>query len=255
MKISGVIITYNEEKNIERCIRSLQHVCDEIIVLDSFSNDSTEEICNALNVKFYKNFFTGYTEQKNKVIEYAENDYVLSLDADEELSKRLIQSITEIKNLSLFDAYHFNRLNIYCGKKIRTTSWYPDRKIRLWNKFKGEWSGDLIHEVVEMNENSTIKLLIGDLLHYSYNTIEDHIKQVNKYSSIGAEQLIKQHKKYLLLKSVLNPIVRFLKNYFFKFGFLGGYTSFMISVIISFETFIKYSKALQLKNNARNLKK
>ena len=252
VKLSGVIISFNEEKNIERCLASLVDVVDEIIVLDSFSTDRTEEICKQFKVKFFQHKFAGYTKQKNRAIDYAENDYILSLDADEVLSDELQNSLQKVKEKAEFDAYDFNRLNIYCGKPIKRTGWYPDRKIRLWNKQKGKWIGDLIHEVVKVDEGCKVNFLKGDLLHYSFNTIEEHLNQVNKFSTISAEQLFQKKKKNLWLKAMINPPFRFLKNYFLKLGFLGGYTTFLISIIISFETFLKYSKAIQLKKGKKD---
>ena len=146
MKLSVVIITYNEEKNIERCLNSVKEVADEIIVLDSFSTDKTEEICKRHAVKFFQHEFNGFSSQKNRASGLAENDYILSLDADEVLSERLKRSILKVKENALFDGYFFNRLNIYCGKPIKFTTWYPDRKLRLWNRKKGEWNKE-IHEL------------------------------------------------------------------------------------------------------------
>lgn len=251
IKLSAVIITYNEEHNIERCLQSLQDVADEIIVLDSFSTDKTEEICKKNNVKFRQHKFDNYTKQKNRAAEYAKHNFVLSLDADEALSEQLKQSIKQIPENQLFDAYDFNRLNIYCGKPIKHTSWYPDKKIRLWNKQKGKWTGDKIHEVVEIDKNAKIRFLEGDLLHYSFNSIEEHIKQANKFSSISAEQIHENEEKLLILKAFVNPSFRFIKNYFLKLGFLEGYTGFLISIIIAFETFLKYSKAIYLKKSKK----
>jgi len=248
IKISVVIITFNEEKNIERCLKSVQDIADEIIVLDSFSNDKTKVICKNYNIKFFEHEFDGHIQQKNRVITYAENDYVLSLDADEELSDELKKSIYDFKQNPNSDAFFFNRLNIYCGKAIKYTSWYPDRKIRLWNKNSGKWDGFNPHDTVILNEGIKKKFLKGNLLHYSFNSIEEHISQANKFSSIGAEELIKNKKKLLIIKALFNPAFRFFKNYFLKYGILGGYTGFMLSVIISFETFLKYSKAVYLKN-------
>ena len=247
MKLSVVIITYNEEKNIKRCINSVEEVADEIIVLDSHSTDKTEEICSEFDLKFFKHDFNGHIQQKNRVVNMAENDFVLSLDAAEELSDELRLSILKIKEEFQYDAYYFNRLNIYCGKPIKYTTWYPDKKLRLWNRKKGEWGGVNPHDTVKIQKGKPKKYLKGNLLHYSFNTIKEHIVQANKFSTIGAEQLIKNNNKNLLLKAFIKPTFRFFKDYFIKLGILGGYTGFLISIIISFETFLKYSKAYQLR--------
>ncbi len=251
IKLSVVIITFNEEKNIERCLKSVIEIADEIIVLDSFSNDKTEEICQKYKVKFFRHEFDGHIQQKNRVISFAENDYVLSLDADEVLSVKLKKSIIEFKQNPNSDACFFNRLNIYCGKAVKHTNWYPDRKIRLWKKDSGKWEGINPHDTVILNEGANKKYLKGDLLHYSFNSIEEHILQANKFSSISAEQLVQNNKKNLVLKAIINPSFKFFKNYFLKLGFLEGYTGFLISTVISFETFLKYSKAIYLKHKKK----
>lgn len=251
IKLSVVIITFNEEKNIERCLKSVQDIAEEILVLDSFSVDKTEEICKSFNVKFHQQEFENFAKQKNYAVSLASNDLVLSLDADEVLSEELIESIKEIKLNSNYEGYIFNRLNIYCNKPIKYTTWYPDKKLRLWDRRKGEWDSD-IHETVKMNEGSTTKRIKGDLLHYSFNSIEEHIAQANRFSTLSAENIVKKKKKNLLFKALVNPFVRFFRNYFIKFGFLGGYIGFMLSIIISFETFLKYSKAISLKRKLKD---
>jgi glycosyltransferase involved in cell wall biosynthesis len=248
-KISAVIITFNEEKNIKKCINSLKDIADEIIVLDSFSTDKTEEICIEEKVRFYKHIFDGHIQQKNRVIEYATHKYVLSLDADEVISEELKKSILEIKESIEFDSYYFNRLNYYCGKPIRTTNWYPDKKLRIWNKEKGKWGGENPHDKVIMHENSSLKYIQGNLLHYSFNSIEEHLNQSNKFSKIAAEQLILKNKKNLFFKMIFSPTFKFVKNYVLKFGILGGFNGFLISALIAHETFLKYAKAIHKKRS------
>ena len=138
LKISGTIITYNEEKNIARCIESMLPVCDEIIVLDSLSSDKTKEICLKYNVKFLSKKFLGHVEQKNKAVEFTKNDYILSLDADEALTSDLQDQILDFKKSPNSDALKFNRLTRYIDRWIRNCDWYPDVKIRIWNKNLGK---------------------------------------------------------------------------------------------------------------------
>ncbi|MEI6021287.1 MAG: glycosyltransferase family 2 protein, partial [Bacteroidota bacterium] len=141
IKLSVVIITHNEEKNIERCLLSVQTFADEIVVLDSFSNDHTEAICAKYNVIFLQHVFDGHIQQKNRAITHASHQHVLSLDADEALSETLIQSILNVKQNFENDGYYMNRLTNYCGHWVKHCGWYPDQKLRLWNKSKGEWTG------------------------------------------------------------------------------------------------------------------
>ncbi|MTI29248.1 glycosyltransferase family 2 protein, partial [Cytophagales bacterium RKSG123] len=149
-KISAVIITYNEEKNIQRCLESLKGVVDEIVVVDSLSTDNTKKICEKFDVHFIENPFEGHIEQKNYAMGCARNDYVLSLDADEALSPKLKESILKVKENWTADFYSFNRLNNYCGQWIRHSGWYPDKKIRLWDRRKGKWGGKNPHDNVVM---------------------------------------------------------------------------------------------------------
>ena len=179
-KISAVIITNNEEKNIERCIDSLIGVVDEIIVIDSFSTDKTEEICKSKNVRFVQHEWEGFSKSKNFGNQLVTYDLILSLDADEALSVDLQNSLLDLKNKSdVFEAYSLNRRTNFCGNWINHSGWYPDQKLRLWNKNRGHWEGE-IHEKIKLNNNATIEHLNGDLLHYSYHTISDLNIQIEK---------------------------------------------------------------------------
>lgn len=245
-KISVVIITFNEERNIERCLLSVKDVADDIMVVDSFSTDRTEEICNNFKVRFITNEFKGHIEQKNWAITKAKYPHILSLDADEALSEELKSSIIEIKNNWLYDGYYFNRLTNYCGSWIRHTGWYPDKKLRLWDSRKGQWKGVNPHDKYELIEGATKKYLKGNLLHYSFFSISQHIQQVNKFSDISAEAYLKKGKKSNLLNILIHPVWKFLHLYFFKLGFLDGYYGLIISIISANAAFLKLIKLKQL---------
>jgi glycosyltransferase involved in cell wall biosynthesis len=253
LKLSVTIITFNEENNIERCITSVQSIADEIIVVDSYSTDTTKQICLKLGVDFIENKFEGHIQQKNFAISLTNNDYVLSLDADEALSDKLKQSIEALKKAeNLKEIYSFNRLTSYCGKWIKHCGWYPDRKVRLWNKNYGQWGGVNPHDKVSYKENSTIGHLEGDLLHYSFESIESHIRTANNFSTIAAKEAVKNGKKAnLIIHIVLNPIYTFISKYFFRFGFLDGFYGFVICYLSAVSNFLKYSKIRQLNNNGR----
>ena len=245
VKISGVIITFNEARNIEDCIVSLKPVVDEILVVDSFSSDETVQICNQLGARVVQNEFQGHIEQKNFAIENAENDVILSLDADERLSEDMSKSVLLVKNEWKNSAYSFNRLNNYCGKWLRH-SWYPDRKLRLWDRRKGKWGGTNPHDKVVMTDSQPIKLK-GDILHYAYENLEEHFEQVKKFAIIAANSKYKEGKKAnILVHIILNPFFKFVKRYFFRLGFLDGYYGLVFSGLTSYLNFMKYTRLREL---------
>jgi len=231
-KLSAVIITFNEEKNIERCIRSLEGVADEIVVL----------VCEKYKVKFHTDKFGGYIEQKNKAITYAAYPYILSLDADEALSKPLRASILQVKSHWDADGYTLNRLTNYCGKWIRHCGWYPDRKLRLFDASKGRWAGLNPHDVFVMKDNAVVKHLKGDLLHYSYYTIEEHYRQAERFSTLSAKSKYEKGKKAPLIKVWISPVVKFLKCYLLQRGILDGSAGWLICTISAKESYLKYHK-------------
>ncbi len=256
-KISAVIITFNEEANIRRCLTSLHSLVDEIIVVDSFSTDNTEKICREFNVNFITNAFAGHIEQKNFAMEKATYPFVLSLDADEALTGELAAAIHSIKSSSadqsVADAYAFNRLNFYCGKFIRHGVWYPDRKIRLWDRTKGRWGGENPHDTVIMQPGSVVKKLDGDLLHYSYSSITAHVQQMNKFSDIAAREAFRKGKTAnVFIHLVVHPFTTFLKSYIFRLGFLDGHQGYLVAVSAAYYRYLKYSKLLQLNSTVKN---
>lgn len=246
LKLSVVIITLNEEKNIGRCLNSVKEIADEIVVVDSFSTDRTEEICKEYGARFIKHEFGGHIEQKNWAIEQTKYRHVLSLDADEELSERLKKSILEVKGDWKFDGYYFNRLTNYCGKWIRHTSWYPARKLRLWDKTKGKWGGINPHDKFKLDKGATRKFLKGDLLHYSYYTINEHIAQINTFSTIVANAYLKENRTASYRNIIFHPLWRLFRDYIIKRGFLDGFYGLVISVNSAHETFLKYIKLRKL---------
>jgi len=246
IRISAVILTLNEEKNIERCIRSLEGVADDIVVVDSFSVDKTQELCERSAVRFIQHRFEGYIEQKNWAVTQAVNPYVLSLDADEALSPELKKSIIHIKENWDADGYYFNRLTNYCGKWIKHCGWYPDRKLRLWNSKKGRWTGINPHDRYVLDPGCTEKFLEGDLFHYSYYSIYQHTEQANKFSEILAREYFNMGKKFNLLDIITKPVWKFIHSYLLNAGFIDGYYGFVICIISAHATFLKYVKTRQL---------
>jgi glycosyltransferase involved in cell wall biosynthesis len=251
MKISGVIITYNEAQNIGRCLESLQDVCDEILVLDSFSTDQTEHICQQYGVRFEQHAFEGHIQQKNEALNRALYPWILSLDADEALTPALKQSILEVKAvLPAKGAFVFNRLTNYCGTWIRHSGWYPDTKLRLASKKDVKWGGINPHDQLLPNEGIKIQHLNGDLLHYSYYTKEDHFKQIDFFSKIAANELFTRNVRCSMINLYLKIVAQFLKSYFIKKGFLDGKAGWLIAIRSAYATQQKYSLLRQLWNNA-----
>lgn len=242
-QLSAVIITFNEEKNIERCLSSLKNVVDEIVVLDSFSTDRTEEICRKHGVSFYQHAFDGHIQQKNRAITYAKYPHVLSLDADEALDETLQRSIREVKENFVMDGYYMNRLTNYCGHWVKHCGWYPDRKLRLWDSRKGEWRGINPHDKYELFEgDKRAGYIQGDILHYSYYSIEDHYKQVEYFTTIAAKAYEEKGKGAAWYKLIVNPVAKFIDHYLLKLGFLDGQAGYLISRISAYATYLKYKK-------------
>jgi len=249
-KLSVAIITFNEERNIERCLQSLTRVADEIVVVDSFSTDTTKAICNRYNVVFSEHVFDGYSEQKNRAAALCSNELILSLDADEALSTELEQSILEVKKQPQADAYTFNRATHFCGQHIKGCGWYPDANIRLWKANAGQWTGSKVHEKFTLKAEAKIQHIKGDLLHYSYYSIEEHIAQINKFSTLSALKKFEKGKRSSILAITLFPRWRFFRDYIIKRGFLDGYYGYVISKNAAHEVFLKYTKLRDLwKNN------
>lgn len=247
IKISAVVITYNEEANIRRCLDSLVPVADEIVVMDSFSTDRTKEICSEYNLRFLENRFDGHIQQKNHAMEQAAHDVILSLDADEALTPELQASILEAKKYWRQDACRIARLTSYCGHWIHHCGWYPGWKIRLWDRRKGRWGGVNPHDTVIMKEGSVINKMEGDLLHYTYHTLGEHLTQMNKFSAIAAREAHKRGKKVnTLWHLVCYPAFTFLRNYILKRGFLDGYYGFIVCKNSAYYRFLKYSKLAEL---------
>lgn len=250
VNLSAVIITYNEEKNIERCIKSIGKMADEILVVDSFSDDKTEKICKKLNVKFIQNKFKGHIEQKNFAIKKAKYDWVLSLDADEALSKELKESISTVLDNPKLSAYRMNRLTNYCGKWIKHCGWYPDSKIRLFDRNIAQWGGINPHDKIILKENTDLGFLKGDILHYTVNSISEHINVINKYSQIAAEHSYKEGKRTNIFGILIRTITKFIRDYFLKLGFLDGYYGLVICVNSAHSKFLKYTKIYELQKKS-----
>jgi glycosyltransferase involved in cell wall biosynthesis len=250
VSLSVVIITFNEEANIARCLQALGDVADEVLVVDSFSTDSTVAICLAHGARVVQNAFVGYVEQKNFATDQARFDHVLQLDADEVLTDELRQSIRQAKADWQHAAYSLARLTNYCGTWVRHGGWYPDRKLRLYDRRQGRWLGLLLHEHYEVQYGQTTGQLAGDALHYSYHSIAQHVNQLNKFTSITAqERALKGKTRVTILHLVAKPLWKFVHGYVFRLGFLDGFAGLSIAAISAAGVFLKFAK---LKTGTQN---
>ncbi len=244
--LSVVIITFNEEKNIGRCIESVMTVADEVVVIDSFSNDRTVAIASAMGAKVKQSAFDGYINQKNKAINEASSHYVLLLDADEFLSGELAASILKEKENFRYKAYSMKRCNIFRGSYIRHGLWYPDRKLRLFDKRYGNCGGLNPHDIIVMKETTGVKLLNGDMYHYTFNNIEAYRRRNMEVSTVIAQSLFDAGIKKSRWKIILSPLWSFVNGYFLRLGFLEGYNGFAIATLTAQQSFLKYQKLRQL---------
>jgi glycosyltransferase involved in cell wall biosynthesis len=252
--LSAVIITLNEQNKIGRCIDSLWHVADEIIVLDSFSTDNTVVIAKEKAAIVKQEKFAGYIEQKNRALKFATHDYILSLDADEVLSPALISSILKEKEEFKFKAYSMNRHNHYCGKFINHGLWYPDRKVRLFDKRIAAWGGMNPHDKIILQDNLKPYLLKGNILHYSFETIKEHLERNERMSWIAAESITEAGKKKHWSKIFLSPAWSFFHGYILRLGFLDGVYGFIIAKQTARLSYLKYKKLHRLqKENKKSL--
>ena len=241
MKITATIITWNEERNIARAMESLR-CCDEIVVVDSNSNDRTPEIAEKLGARVIESPWPGYARQKNYAAECASHDWILSIDADEALSEALEGELWQLKKHGpQFDAYTMPRLAQYLGRWILHSGWYPDRKVRLYNRRKAKWVGEFVHESVVVD--GKVGHLESDLLHFTCDSLSEHLKTLDRYTTLAAEQLVSQKRMIGLRHLLFDPAWTFWNTYVFKLGFLDGPEGLAIAWMAAIYNFVKYAKA------------
>lgn len=239
MKISVVVVTFNEEKNIKNCLDSLKF-CSEIIVVDSGSTDATLHIANKYSARIFFKKFSDFSSIKNFGIMKAKNQWILSVDADEVISNELQYQIKKaIEND--YDGYYIKRVNYFLGKQIKYGGWGDDFQLRLFKKDKGLFSG-AVHESVKIN--GKIGYINEPILHYSYTDSKSYFEKMNRYTSIQAQET----KQFLFLRLFFSPFFKFVKMFFMKLGFLDGFHGFILAVYSSFSEFVKISKMIEYKN-------
>jgi len=240
MKVTATIITVNEERNIARAVESLR-CCDEILILDSGSTDRTVELAENLGARVVEAGWRGYAGQKNWAAEQATYDWILSLDADEALSESLEAEILALKKAGpRFDGYTMPRMANYLGRWILHSGWYPDRKVRLYHRAKAKWVGDFVHESVVVD--GKVGHLESNILHFTCESLSEHVKTMDRYTTLAAQELVARKEKVSLGRLILHPPWTFAKSYLLQRGFQDGLEGLIIAYMAAFYTFLKYSK-------------
>ena len=248
--LSAVIIAHNEERNIGRCIKSLQGVADEIVVVDSGSTDGTVDICQSCGVRPVSHEWEGYAQQKNFANGLATGDWLLSLDADEALSDELRSSLVSLKQTGMASGtvYEVARLTNFGGHWVRHCGWYPDARVRMWQRGKARWEGS-VHEQLEFDSAVRTLRLKGDLLHYSYYSLAELAERQPKYYRLAAEEAYAQGRKAGAASMVLKPAWTFARDYFLRGGLLDGATGFVVCRMNAHYTFMKYATLREIWNS------
>ena len=251
--LSAVIITHNEERNIERCLASLHGIASEIIVVDSGSTDGTEAICRKHGALFEHHDWEGFAMQKNYAETLATGDWVLSLDADEAIDDRLRTSLLHLLSEKPLEGkvYSMNRLTNFCGHWIRHCGWYPDTKVRLWQRGTTHWEGDVHEQLVYSRPMKTIRLK-GDLLHYSYYSLDEFANRQRYYYQLAAQEAYEKGRHCGCLALWLRPLWRFVRDYLLRGGFLDGEAGYTVCRMNAHYTFMKYATLREIMKKTLN---
>jgi glycosyltransferase involved in cell wall biosynthesis len=253
MKISATIITLNEERNLPRALESLIPV-DEVIVVDSGSTDRTLEIARRYGARVIEHAWPGFAQQKNYAAAQASHDWILSLDADEALSENLQAEILQLKQSGLElpasgqkaalarmpAGYRFPRLAQYMGRWILHSGWYPDSKVRLYDRRRAHWVGEYVHESVSVD--GPVDSLAGRLHHFTCSSLSEHIRTLDRYTTLAAEELRAHQVRAGFGRLLFSPPAAFFRSYFIKQGFRDGYQGFLIAAMAAWYVFLKYAK-------------
>lgn len=255
MKISVAMITLNEEKILRKTLDSVKGLVDEIVIVDSGSTDSTEMIAREFGARFFVEPWKGYGPQRNSAIDKCQGEWILNIDADEELSEPLIEKIREIVNENNPEkkVYKINRLSVCFGKQLKHGGWGTSYAVRLFKKEVGRFNDNSVHE--EFKTEEKIFKIKEDIFHHSYLTMEDYFTRFNRYTTEGAREYYKQGKKVSIFDIVLNPLYKFIKMYIIRLGFLDGIPGFVISCTSAMYSMIKYFKLREMYKNGAYIQK
>jgi glycosyltransferase involved in cell wall biosynthesis len=239
------VITKDEEKNIEDCVRSVGF-CDEVIVVDSHSTDRTRELATALGARVVEHDWEGHIGQKNFAVAQAKNDWVLCLDADERVTPELRAAVEKIvAGEPACAGYEVNRRNVYLGRWIKHGGWYPDAKVRLFDRRRGKWGGVNPHDHVQVD--GAVQALGADLEHLTYRDVSHHVtKSIDYFSTISAKEKLARGPSFVTVQLLLGPPWKFFKMFFLRLGFLDGWRGFIVAMLGAFFVFLKYAKLWEL---------
>lgn len=245
IRISAAMIARNEAGNIIDALKALSFA-DQVVVADTGSSDDTMRLAENAGAEVHSVKFEGFGATKNKALEFCRGEWVLFIDADERVPPEIAQQILNVaNNNSSIAGFRINRLTYFLGKPVRHSGWYPDHVLRLFKRDLGRFSSNLVHEKVEVN--GPVEKLQGDLIHYSYNSIEQYLDKMNEYSSLSASEMFEGGKRSRISDIIFRPCFIFLKMYIFKAGFLDGLNGLILASLSAYHVFIKYIKLRQLR--------
>lgn len=247
MQISAVIITLNEERKLARALESLAGVADEVLVVDSGSADRTREVAQTHEARLLSHAWEGYARQKNFAASQAKHPWVLSLDADEVLSPELAAELQKLKREGPGDAAGFSmpRLACYRGRWIGHSGWYPDPKLRLYDRRRGRWVGDYVHERVEVD--GPVRPLFGDMYHFTCDSLEEHLRSLDRYTTLAAQESFARGEGWILPRLLVAPPWKFLETYLLRQGFRDGYQGLVIAAMAAYYVWRKYGKLWRMR--------
>lgn len=245
---SAVIIARDEADNIEACLAPLLRVADEVLVLDSGSLDGTPELCRKLGARVVEQNWQGYAETKNQANALAKHNWILSVDADEVVSEELLLTLRQLEP-EQGTVYALDRQTNYCGTWVHHSGWYPDWKLRFFDRRQCRWEGAFVHETLFIPPDATIKRLKGKLYHYSYKNSADHWKRIEHYAELSARRMLADGKRPSLLKRLLSPVARFFRTLILKKGLLDGALGWKLSWRNAYLAYRKQQLLAQYFNN------
>ena len=250
VKISAVIIAFNEEKHITEAVRSVAWA-DEVIVVDSESTDRTRELAESAGARVVINPWPGFSDQKQFAVDQASNDWIFSLDADERVTDELSEEIRRIRETGPeADGYKIARLPFYMGRPIRHGGWYPDLQLRLFDRRKGRWNGAVIHESIKMSDDARTARLAGDIMHYTVENAAEHQKMITeRYAPLGARKMYEEGRRTSPFGAIFAAWFAFVRGYFLKLGFLDGFQGFCIAYFAAHHAFMKHLTLLEMQRS------